>query len=146
MNGKSFLDTNIFVYNIDSDAPQAKKNVAYQLIRDALTEHRSVVSYQVLQEFLAVAVRKFSSAVTLPDARRYLETVLKPLLAVHSSVELFREALDICSRYQLSWYDSLIVAAASEANCSVLYTEDLQHGAKINGVRIENPFRAKRAN
>jgi predicted nucleic acid-binding protein len=146
MNGKSFLDTNIFVYNIDADAPKAKKNIAHQLIRDALTQHRSVVSYQVIQEFLAVATRKFSSSVTLPDARRYLETVLKPMLAVHSSVELFQDALDICSRYQLSWYDSLIVAAASEASCSVLYTEDLQHGAKINGVRIENPFRPKKTN
>jgi predicted nucleic acid-binding protein len=143
MNGRSFLDTNIFVYDIDVDAPKAKKNVAYHLIRDALTQHCSVVSYQVIQEFLAVAVRKFPSSVTVPDARRYLEGVLKPMLAVHSSVELFHEALEIGSRYQLSWYDSLIVAAAAEANCSVLYTEDLQHGAKINRVRIENPFRAK---
>jgi predicted nucleic acid-binding protein len=143
MNGRSFLDTNIFVYHIDFEAPKAKKTVASLLIREALTRHSSVVSYQVIQEFLAVAVRKFPSSVTVPDARRYLETVLKPMLAVHSSVELFHEALDIQSRYQLSWYDSLIVAAAAEANCSVLYTEDLQHGAKINGVRIENPFRAK---
>lgn len=143
MNGKVFLDTNVFVYDIDVEAPKAKKLVAYNLIRDALTQHRSVVSYQVIQEFLAVAIRKFSSSVTVPDARRYLEAVLKPMLTVHSSADLFHEALDICSRYQLSWYDSLIVAAASEASCTVLYTEDLQHGAKINGVRIENPFRAK---
>jgi predicted nucleic acid-binding protein len=141
MNGRSFLDTNIFVYDIDVEAPKAKKKVAYQLISDALTQHRSVVSYQVIQEFLAVAVRKFPSSITVPDARRYLETVLKPMLSVHSSTELFHEALDIGVRYQLSWYDSLIVAAAAEAGCSVLYTEDLQHGAKINGVKIENPFR-----
>ena len=146
MNGRSFLDTNVFVYDIDAAAPKAKRTVAYSLIRDALTQHRTVISYQVIQEFMAVAIRKFPSSVTLPDARRYLEAVLKPMLAVHSSVELFQDALDICSRYQLSWYDSLIVAAASEASCSVLYTEDLQHGAKINGVRIENPFRAKKTN
>jgi predicted nucleic acid-binding protein len=143
MNGKSFLDTNIFLYDIDVEAPKAKKNVAYSLIRDALTQHRSVVSYQVIQEFLAVGIRKFPVSVTVPDARRYLEAVLEPMLAVHSSVDLFQEALNIGSRYQLSWYDALIVAAASEASCSILYTEDLQHGAKINGVRIENPFRAK---
>jgi predicted nucleic acid-binding protein len=143
MNGKSFLDTNIFIYDIDDEAPKAKKAVAHNLIRDALARNRSIVSYQVIQEFLAVAIRKFPSSVTVPDARRYLEAVLDPLLVVHSSLDLFQEALDIASRYQLSWCDSLIVAAASEANCSVLYTEDLQHGAKINGVRIENPFRAK---
>jgi len=141
MNGRSFLDTNIFVYDVDVDAPKAKKQVAYHLIRGALTEHRSVVSYQVIQEFLAVAIRKFPSSITVSDARRYLDTVLKPMLSVHSSVELFHEALEIGVRYQLSWYDSLIVAAAAEAGCSVLYTEDLQHGAKINGVKIENPFR-----
>jgi predicted nucleic acid-binding protein len=141
MNGKSFLDTNIFVYDIDADAPKAKKKIADHLIRDALTKHRSVVSYQVIQEFLAVAIRKFPASITVPDARRYLETVLKPMLSVHSSIELFHEALDIGVRHQLSWYDSLIVAAAAEAGCSVLYTEDLRHGAKINGVKIENPFR-----
>jgi predicted nucleic acid-binding protein len=146
MNGRSFLDTNIFVYDIDAAAPKMKKDVARHLIRDALTRHRSVISYQIIQEFLAVAIRKFPASVTLPDARRYLDTVLKPMLAVHSSVELFHEALDIGARYQLSWYDSLIVAAAAEAGCSVLYSEDLRHGAKINGVRIENPFRAKTTN
>lgn len=140
MSGRRFLDTNIFVYDIDAAAPKAKKKVAYELIREALTQHTSVVSYQVIQEFLAVAIRKFSSSITLPHSRRYLESVLKPMLAVHSSVELFHEALEIGSRYQLSWYDSLIVAAAAEAGCSVLYTEDLQHGAKIGGVKIENPF------
>jgi predicted nucleic acid-binding protein len=141
MNDRSFLDTNIFVYDIDIDAPKAKKKVAYDLIRDALTEHHTVVSYQVIQEFLAVAIRKFSAAITVPDARRYMEVVLTPLLAVHSSVELFHGALETSTRYQLSWYDSLIVAAAAEARCSVIYTEDLQHGTKIGGVRIENPFR-----
>jgi predicted nucleic acid-binding protein len=53
---------------------------------------------------------------------------------------LFREALTIYKRHKLSWYDSLIMAAAVEAGCSVIYTEDMHHGAKIGGVRIENPF------
>ncbi len=141
MSGRSFFDTNIFVYDIDAGAPRAKKKTAEDLIRAALTHHQSVVSYQVIQEFLAVAIRKFSSTVTVPHARRYMETVLQPMLAVQSSVDLFQDALEICSRWQLSWYDSLILAAASEAKCTVIYTEGLQHGAKINGVRIENPFR-----
>jgi predicted nucleic acid-binding protein len=71
-----------------------------------------------------------------------VNTVFRPLIVVNSSIELFREALGIHARHQISWYDSLIVAAASEAHCSILYTEDLQHGAKIGGVRIENPFLA----
>jgi predicted nucleic acid-binding protein len=142
MSAKAFLDTNVFVYEIDSKAPKAKRRIAHDLIRDALKQRRSVVSYQVIQEFLNVATAKFSSSINTADAQQYVNTVFQPLIVVQSSIELFSAALGIHARHQISWYDSLIVAAASEASCSVLYTDDLQHGAKINGVRIENPFRA----
>jgi hypothetical protein len=82
-----------------------------------------------------VAFKRFPAAMTPEDGTGYLLTVLRP------SIPQSR-FLSICSRYKISWCDSLIVAAASEVSCSVLYTEDLPHGAKINGVRIENPFRA----
>ena len=142
MSAKAFLDTNVFVYEIDSKAPKAKRRIAHDLIRDALKQRRSVVSYQVIQEFLNVVTAKFSSSIDTADAQQYVNTVFQPLIVVQSSIELFGAALGIHARHQISWYDSLIVAAAAEASCSVLYTEDLQHGAKINGVRIENPFRA----
>jgi predicted nucleic acid-binding protein len=143
MSAKVFLDTNIFLYEIDSKAPNAKRQVARVLIREALSQRRSVISYQVIQEFLNVVTGKFSSSITVSDAHQYVDAVFQPLIVVHSSVELFGAALGIHTRHQLSWYDSLILAAASEAKCSILYTEDLQHGANLNGVRIENPFRAK---
>jgi predicted nucleic acid-binding protein len=146
MSARSFLDTNVFIYDVDIEAPQTKKAIAEDLIRESLASHQDVISYQVIQEFLAVSTQKFAASLSAADSRRYLETVLKPMLRVHFSIELFHEALDIRARYQLSWYDSLIVAAAAEASCSVLYTEDLQHGSKINGVRIENPFRVRRSN
>jgi predicted nucleic acid-binding protein len=142
MSAKAFLDTNVFVYDIDRAAPAGKRRVARDLIRHALQQRNSVISYQIIHEFLNVALRKFSTVISIPDAQLYINTVFQPLLAVHSSVELFHEALDIGARYQLSWYDSLIVAAASEAKCTVLYTEDLSHGTKLNGIKIENPFRA----
>jgi predicted nucleic acid-binding protein len=113
MSDRTFLDTNIFVYDVDIGAPQSKRLIAETLIADSLSSRFGVISYQVIQEFLAVATQKFSATVSLPHSRRYLETVLKPMLRVHSSMELFQEALDIQSRWQLSWYDSLIVAAAS---------------------------------
>jgi predicted nucleic acid-binding protein len=141
MSAKVFLDTNIFLYEIDSKAPNAKRQIARDLIREALGQRRSVISYQVIQEFLNVVTGKFSSSIAVSDAHEYVDTVFRPLSVIHSSVELFSEALGIHTRHQLSWYDSLIVAAAAEAGCSVLFTEDLQHGAKINGVKIENPFR-----
>lgn len=141
MSAKVFLDTNIFLYEIDSKAANAKRRIARDLVREALGQRRSAISYQVIQEFLNVVTGKFSSSITISDAHEYVDAVFRQLIVVHSSLELFSEALGIHTRHQISWYDSLILAAAAEAGCSVLYTEDLQHGAKINGVKIENPFR-----
>jgi predicted nucleic acid-binding protein len=62
------------------------------------------------------------------------------MLAVHSSPQLYLEALRIAEKTRLSWYDSLIVAAALEADCEVLYTEDLQHGWELDRLHVENPF------
>ena len=72
---------------------------------------------------------------------KYLQSVLAPLLRVQPSLRLYRLSLDIQSRYQFSFYDSLIVAAAVEAGCKTLYTEDLTHGQQVEGVIITNPFR-----
>jgi len=142
MSDRTFLATNVFVYDVDTSAPRAKRAIARNLVRDAVMHRRSAISYQIIQEFLSVATGKFATTISVPDAQAYVNTVFRPLLAVHSSVELFHAALDIGARYRISWYDSLVVAAASEAKCSVLYSEDLSHGTRLNGVRIENPFRA----
>jgi len=74
------------------------------------------------------------------DAQQYLATVFRPLMAVESSLGLMRQGLHIRSRYSLSWFDALIVSAAVEARCGVLYTEDLQHGLEIERVLVQNPF------
>ena len=139
MTDRYFLDTNIFVYSVDKSSP-AKAERASQLIRDALTEGRGLVSYQVVQEFFNVALNRFARPLAPAEAEQYLTTIFKPLLAVHSSVALCGEALRLVSRYRLSWYDSLIVAAAIESRCQILYTEDLQHGQRIADLHIQNPF------
>ena len=144
MSGKAFLDTNVFIYSFDK-IDKDKASVAVELIRDAARRETGVISFQVIQEFFNVALKRAQPAFSPHEAIRYLMTVLRPLLSVESSLALYSTGLEIQSRWQLSWYDSLIVAAASQAGCSVIYTEDLQHGAKINGIRIENPFRARRA-
>ena len=140
MSARCFLDTNIFVYSVDGTAPE-KARIALRLIRQHSARRTAVISFQVVQEFFSVASKRFRSPMTAEDSTEYLFAVFAPLLAVHSSAVLYQAALLVQKRYQLSWYDSLIVAAASEANCSVLYSEDLQHGAVIEGLRIENPFR-----
>lgn len=139
MSAKFFLDTNIFVYTFDSSAP-AKADIATGLVHAALQSHQGAISYQVVQEFFNVALRRFAEPMNATDAAQYLNTVFRPLLRIHSSPALFVEALDIQMKHGLSWYDSLIVAAALQAGCTRLLSEDMQHGRTFGALRIENPF------
>ena len=139
MSARFFLDTNIFVYTFDAKAP-AKGKKAAQLIRRAADTGEGIISYQVVQEFFNVAFRRFPQPMSTAEAEQYLTTVLRPLLAVHSSPALYFEALRITEKYKVSWYDSLMLAAAIEGGCEKVYSEDFQHGQKIESLRIENPF------
>lgn len=139
MSDRFFLDTNIFVYSFDKNAPK-KADRAAKLIRRAIEVGQGIVSYQVVQEFFNVALRRFAEPMSGADAEQYLSTTFRPLLAVHSSHGLYSRALQLGREHSLSWYDSLIVASAIEGRCGVLYSEDLQHGQRFGGLRIENPF------
>jgi len=129
----------VFVYKFDTREP-AKTRRASELIRSAIASKRGVVSYQVVQEFFNIALTRFAKPFSVVEAEDYLALTFKPILAVHSSPRLFLEALHIQMQHQLSWHDALIIAAAQQANCSILYTEDMQHGRRIGELRIENPF------
>ncbi len=139
MSDRFFLDTNIFVYSFDRSAP-AKARKAAQLIRDALTTQKGVISYQVVQEFFNVALKRFSQPMQAADAGQYLIAVFRPLLAVHSSQALYAEALFLHAQGGLAWYDALIVSAAVQARCEVLFSEDFQHGHRFGALQVRNPF------
>jgi len=139
MSDRFFLDTNIFVYSFDQSAP-AKASKAALLIREALTTQKGIVSFQVVQEFFNVALKRFSRPMQATDAAQYLNAVFRPLLAVHSSQALYAEALFLHAQSGLSWFDSLIVSAAIQARCEVLFSEDLQHGQRFAGLEVRNPF------
>lgn len=139
MNGRFFLDTNVFVYSFDASAP-AKARRATDLIRRAVATGKGVVSFQVVQEFFNVALRRFAQPMTLADAEQYLAAVFRPLMAIHSSQALYAEALRLNERYRLSWYDALIVAAAIEGQSTLLLSEDLQDGQRFDSLRVQNPF------
>jgi predicted nucleic acid-binding protein len=139
MSGKFFLDTNVFVYSFDLSSPK-KAAQATKLIRKGIETRSGIVSYQVVQEFFNVALRRFAKPMSSSDAEQYLATTFRPLLAVHSSPALYAEALRILGRFRLAWYDSLIVASALEGQCDVLYSEDFQDGQHIGNVIISNPF------
>jgi predicted nucleic acid-binding protein len=140
MSARYFIDTNVFVHAQQPGSPR-KWQVAMDLISHGLDSGNGVISYQVIQEFFSLAFRKFETPMSAFETEEYLNTVFRRLLVVHSSPALFVSALQIYSRNQLSWYDSLIVAAGCQAECSVLYTEDMHSGLVVEGMRIENPFR-----
>lgn len=139
MNDRFFLDTNIFVYSFDRSSP-SKARRGTQLIREAVDTRKGTVSYQVVQEFFNVALRRFAQPMTVGEAEQYLATVFRPLLTVQSSQALYSEALRLTGKHRVSWYDALIVAAATEAGCARLYSEDMQSGQRFGDLRIEDPF------
>ena len=139
MSARFFLDTNIFVYTFDPREPE-KQARATDLVETALRDQSGVISSQVVRELLNVATRKFERPLEPDDARDYLEAVLAPLCEIFPSISLYRDSLAVAARWRYSFYDSLIIAAAKNASCKVLYSEDLQHGQDLDGLLIENPF------
>ena len=139
MRDRFFLDTNIFVYTFDSREPK-KQARAQDLVADALTRGRGVISHQVVQEFLNVATQKFANPLSESDALLYLDRVLGPLCEVLPTLDLYRHTIGLAARWKYSFYDSLIVAAALKSECAILYTEDLKHGQEVEGVTLMNPF------
>ena len=139
MNDKFFLDTNVFVYSFDN-RHKSKQKKAQSLIDDALSKNAGVISYQVVQEFFNVALKKFTIPLTHKDCTLYLEQTLMPLCDIYPNVDLYKHALHVHKETGFSFYDSLIVAGGLKGGCTILYSEDLQHGQKIEGLTIHNPF------
>ncbi|HKU97280.1 MAG TPA: PIN domain-containing protein [Vineibacter sp.] len=132
MNAKPFLDTNIVVYAFSSNEPKSGR-------AEALLAEGGVISVQVLNEFVNVSRRKHGRGWDeILDALGVLKILLDPPQPI--TVELHEAAVKIARDYGFSIYDSLIVAAALGAGCSVLYSEDLQNGQVIEQLTIQNPF------
>lgn len=127
-----FVDTNVILYSLSDDV--AKRRRALAILVD-----RPVLSLQVLNEAVNVMRRKFGCAI--PAIREVVlrwmsESRLHPL-----APSTLLSALDVAERYGFSHYDRLIIAAAPEAGCTTLYSEDLQHGQVIDQrLKIINPF------
>lgn len=139
MSAKYFLDTNIFVYSFDETTPK-KRKMALNLISNALATGQGVISWQIVQEFLNVALKKFSPRLEVADAKLYLDKSLMPLCRSFAGPTAYQSALDLHKTTGYSFYDCLVLAAALESECDILYSEDLQHGQKISGLKIQNPF------
>ena len=137
MSAENFLDSNVLVYSVDARAPE-KMERAQELVARSLTNGSGCISYQVVQETVNVLAGKFG--MSADRVRRLLDGVLVPLWQVNPTAALYQSAIFLQGRYGFSFYDSLIVAAALESGCTRLYSEDLQHGQRIQRLTILNPF------
>jgi predicted nucleic acid-binding protein len=136
MSGKTFLDTNILAYAHDGASPGKQKR-SREIISELAHSGDGVISTQVMQEFFVTSTRKL--AVPALAAKAVLKTfdVFEIVIAGPS---LIHEAIDCSVLNTISFWDALILAAAASAGCSTLYSEDLNDGQVILGVRIQNPF------
>lgn len=135
---RSLLDTNILVYADSADEP-TKQARAIALIQDLRSSAQAVLSTQVLQEFVNVALRKLRLP---PPLVRQRLAFYRRFDVIQNTPDLIAGGLDLHVLHSLSFYDALVVQAAVVSGCQRLLSEDLQDGAVIAGVRIENPFRA----
>jgi predicted nucleic acid-binding protein len=135
-----FLDTNIFVYALLATEP-LKKQRALQLLEQALAGRQGCISYQVIQEFANLALRKFASRMGAAECKQFIDAAMQPLNRVGSSPALIDSALALQEETRYSFYDSLMLSAALEAGADTVYTEDLQHNQWVRGsLHIVNPF------
>jgi predicted nucleic acid-binding protein len=132
-----FLDTNVLVYAASLRQEDWNKTQAAQRL---LQSGVFAISLQVLQEFYCASRSPRKLALSHADAMLHCQqwrsfTVLEPTL------KLFDDALRLCDRFQISYYDAAILAAAKQLGCAKVYSEDLNDGQDYDGVRVENPFR-----
>ncbi|MGB7761816.1 MAG: PIN domain-containing protein [Bryobacteraceae bacterium] len=136
MNRPAFFDTNIFVYADDASVP-AKQARAIQLITDYQRSGLLVVSIQVLQEYFAAATRKLG--VDPETAQRKVQLLTRARVIRFAEDDVIA-AIELHRLNRISFWDAMIVHAARLAGTDLLYSEDLQHGSIVAGVRIKNPF------
>jgi predicted nucleic acid-binding protein len=139
MTEKYFVDTNVWVYARDASEPR-KRERAIDWLTMLSGRRRACLSVQVVNEFYAVLRTKFADRISLDDARRETQALLD-LAPLPLESALVLRAWSLQDRFSLSWWDSLIIAAAQAQECTLVLSEDLQDGQEIDGLRIANPFK-----
>jgi predicted nucleic acid-binding protein len=124
-----------------SEKDSLKKTIAKEIFKNAHSTRKGIISYQVVQEFCNVALRKFDTPLSLEECKNFINRFMFPICAIHSNNDIFNTALDIKLESKYSFYDSLILSAAYKTDCKIIYSEDLSSGQKIKTMEIINPFR-----
>jgi predicted nucleic acid-binding protein len=137
MSAKVFVDTNLLVYAHDIDAGQ-KRQRAQEILLRLRQERAGAVSLQVLREFYVTVTRKLASPLPKDVARAIVEDFA--YWCVETTPEEIKPAFRIEDEAKISFWDALIIAAAIKSGANRIYSEDLNPGQTIAGIRIENPF------
>lgn len=133
---KVFLDTNVIIYAND-ERNKIKQDKALQLVTNLMKTNSGTISTQVLQEYASVALRKLHQRHEIIIRQIKL---LESFEIVRQSPDMIRRALEIMQSYKIGFWDSCIISNAEFANCSVIYSEDLNQGQYYSGIKIVNPF------
>ena len=139
MIADAMIDTNVLVYAASVFEADRDKSRAAQ---DILQREHVGLSAQVLQEFIVVTTRKVRRTWSIEEALEWTEA-LENLPCLPVDATLVRFGGELAARFQLSYWDGAILAAAHRLGASVLYTEDLNHGQLYGSVRVENPFKPR---
>lgn len=136
---KVFFDTNVLIYVFDKTSKQ-KAKLATELIDSATGGGRGVLSLQVIQEFVNIMRRGQKPLMSVAQCKVFMDVLTGRFALVRQTPDLLIRGLHIHEAFQISWFDSLIVAAAQAGGCEILYSEDLSHGQAYGSVRVLNPF------
>ena len=131
-----FLDSNVVVYAVDMTRGAAHKR---QIARKILREGSFGLSTQVLQEFYVTATKKLKRPLSVSTAARWIDQLCRADIAM-LDLSMIKQAIAHSKRYQISYWDGAIIAAAETLGATVLYSEDLSHGQTYGSLRVENPF------
>jgi predicted nucleic acid-binding protein len=135
---KIFLDTNILVYTVDRN-DKKKLSQARKILENAIANDKPVISTQVLQEFYSATTTKLKLDKII--AKNIIHN-FRNMEIVQVDLGIIEQGIDISLLFQISFWDSLIIAAAEHANCEMIYTEDLNDTQTIRGIKIVNPFKS----
>jgi predicted nucleic acid-binding protein len=133
---KIFIDTNILVYTLDQKNIE-KRDMARKIVKKVVESHQPVISTQVIKEFYVVASTKLrADSIVVKNIIHNFHN----MEIVNNDLDLIEQAIDISILSQLSFWDSLIIAAAEKANCEYVLSEDLNSGQNYRGIKLLNPF------
>ena len=138
MKGADFIDTNIIVYAYDNHFPD-KQQRAREIIISAVRSGNGVLSTQVLGEFFTVVTRKIKMPLSVRNARGIIK-YMGNMRVQEIDLLIVERALGTLEQYKISYWDSLIIAAAERAQCKCILSEDLNAKQKYHGIEIINPF------